>query len=183
MSQTSERSNSELFHKILAVKKSKHVAATNSIPQSLFDHVDAALMFKGKKKTVEFIIMANKTGKVVLFMGVGEPLEERRFPLPKVLDPGAILVKTGVATVCGSDMHSWRGRRPFPFPSVLGHEGVGTIVQLGANVKQDTSGKTLAEGDRITWAIMANCGDCCFCRVYALPQKCLNLFKYGHEKS
>jgi len=141
-----------------------------------------ASMFKGKK-TVEFIIMANKTGKVVLFMGVGEPLEERRFPLPKVLDPGAILVKTGVATVCGSDMHSWRGRRPFPFPSVLGHEGVGTIVQLGANVKQDTSGKTLAEGDRITWAIMANCGDCCFCRVYALLQKCLNLFKYGHEKS
>ena len=127
--------------------------------------------------------MAEKTGKVVLFMGVGKPLEERAFPLPEELEPKAILVKTEMATVCGSDMHSWRGRRPFPFPSVMGHEGVGTIVRLGARVKQDTAGNPLAPGNRITWAIMANCGDCCFCRIHALPQKCLNLFKYGHEKS
>lgn len=127
--------------------------------------------------------MAEKTGKVILFMGAGQPLEERWYPLPDSLQPGAILVKISMATVCGSDMHSWRGRRPFPFPSVLGHEGVGTIVRLGSSVKQDTAGKPLAVGDRITWAIMANCGDCCFCRIHALPQKCLNLFKYGHVKS
>ena len=51
MSQTSERSNSELFHKILAVKQSKHVAATNSIPQSLFDHVDACINVQRKKNS------------------------------------------------------------------------------------------------------------------------------------
>ena len=116
-------------------------------------------------------------------MGAGQPLEERSYPLPNSLEPGAILVKISMATVCGSDMHSWRGRRPFPFPAVMGHEGVGTIVQLGARVKQDTAGKFLAEGDRIVWAIMANCGDCCFCRIHELPQKCVNLYKYGHEKS
>jgi putative phosphonate catabolism associated alcohol dehydrogenase len=127
--------------------------------------------------------MAEMTGKVILFMGAGQPLEERWYPLPDSLEPGALLVKISTATVCGSDMHSWRGRRPFPFPSVLGHEGVGTIAGLGSSVKQDTAGKPLAVGDRITWAIMANCGDCCFCRDYSLPQKCLNLFKYGHVKS
>ncbi|MBN2377226.1 MAG: zinc-binding dehydrogenase [Sedimentisphaerales bacterium] len=124
-----------------------------------------------------------KTGKVVMFMGVGKPLEEHSFPLPEELEPGAILVKTTMATVCGSDMHSWRGRRPFPTPSILGHEGLGTIAQMGSGVEKDTTGKSLAVGDRITWAIMANCGYCCFCRIHSLPQKCLNLFKYGHVKS
>ena len=56
----------------------------------------------------------SKTGKVVLFMGVGKPLEIREYPLPDVLEPGATLVKTTMATVCGSDYHSWRGRRPVP---------------------------------------------------------------------
>ncbi len=32
----------------------------------------------------------------------------------------------------------------------------------------------------MTWAIVANCGDCFFCRR-DLPQKCLKAVKYGHE--
>ena len=127
--------------------------------------------------------MSSQTGKVVFFMGVGKPLELREFPLPDKLEPGAILVKTTMATVCGSDYHSWRGRRPFPTPAVLGHEGLGTIAQLGSGVDRDTAGKPISKGDRITWTIMANCGNCYFCRIKDLPQKCLNLFKYGHVKS
>lgn len=123
------------------------------------------------------------TGKLIFFMGVGKPLESREYPLPAQLEPDAVLVKTTMATVCGSDYHSWRGRRPFPTPSVLGHEGLGTIVEKGSKVAKDTAGKDLSVGDRITWTIMANCGNCYFCRVKQLPQKCLNLFKYGHVKS
>ncbi|MBN1852117.1 MAG: alcohol dehydrogenase catalytic domain-containing protein [Pirellulales bacterium] len=85
-------------------------------------------------------------------------------------------MKTRIATVCGSDMHSWRGRRPFPTPSVLGHEGIGTIMQLGEAVERDTTGQLLALGDRISWTIVAVCGQCVFCRVHRLPQKFLNLF-------
>jgi putative phosphonate catabolism associated alcohol dehydrogenase len=80
-------------------------------------------------------------------------------------------------------MHSWRGRRPFPTPSVLGHEGVGTVVRMGEAAGRDTAGKILSEGDRITWTIMAACGRCVFCRIHNLPQKCLSLFKYGHSVS
>ena len=127
--------------------------------------------------------MSSGTGRVVLFTGVGKPLEEREFPLPAELESGAILVKTTMATVCGSDMHTWRGRRPFPTPAVLGHEGLGIIVRLGSGIDRDTTGKHLAVGDRITWAIMANCGICLFCRMKDLPQKCLKLFKYGHVRS
>ena len=53
-------------------------------------------------------------GKAIFFLGVGQPLEARKYPLPEQLEAGAILVKIRMATVCGSDMHSWRGRRPFP---------------------------------------------------------------------
>ena len=75
--------------------------------------------------------MTEKTGKAIVFVGPGKPLEAREFPLPDELEPGAALVRTNLATVCGSDMHTWRGRRPFPTPAILGHEAVGTIVKLG----------------------------------------------------
>ena len=127
--------------------------------------------------------MAQETGKAIFFLGAGQPLEVREYPLPDDLPPKAILVKTNLATVCGSDMHSWRGRRPFPTPAVLGHEGVGTILSMGSEVDRDTRGQTLAVGDRITWTIMSSCGECVFCRLHALPQKCLELFKYGHTVS
>ena len=119
----------------------------------------------------------------IFFTGVGQPLKSREYPLPERLEPGAVLVRTRLATVCGSDMHSWRGRRPFPTPSVLGHEGVGTIVRLGEAVTRDAAGRALCEGDRVTWTIMAACGHCVFCRIHGLPQKCLDLFKYGHAVS
>jgi alcohol dehydrogenase len=124
-----------------------------------------------------------KKGRAVFFLGVGEPLEDREYPLPDDLEPGAILVKTKIATVCGSDMHSWRGRRPFPVPSILGHEGVGLVERMGDKDARDATGKRLSVGDRITWTIMAACGGCVFCRDYELPQKCVDLFKYGHSVS
>ncbi len=82
--------------------------------------------------------MLPQMGKVIFFMGVGKPLELREFPVPDKLEPGAILVKISLATVCGSDMHTWKGRRPFPTPSVLGHEAVGTIDRLGSDVDSCT---------------------------------------------
>jgi hypothetical protein len=35
-------------------------------------------------------------------MGAGQPLEERSYPLPGVLDPQGFLVKMSMATICGS---------------------------------------------------------------------------------
>ncbi len=127
--------------------------------------------------------MASGFGKAILFQGAGTPLVLQQFPLPQRIETGAILVKTSLATVCGSDVHTWKGRRAFPVPAILGHEIVGRIVELGPGVSTDSLGSTVTDGDRITWALACSCGSCLFCSTKGLPQKCLQLFKYGHAVS
>ena len=77
-------------------------------------------------------------------------------------------------------MHTWQGKRSAPTPTILGHEIVGETAEMGEAVTADTLGNPLDIGDRITWTIMSSCGKCFYCRIKNLPQKCLNLFKYGH---
>ncbi len=123
------------------------------------------------------------TGKAILFMGAGNLLKAQQFPVPKNPSPGELLVRTTMSTVCGSDLQSWKGRRPFPVPAILGHEVVGTIVAQGEGADRDTFGDPLSCGDRIIWTLISSCGTCLYCRIKGLPQKCLKLFKYGHVRS
>ena len=53
------------------------------------------------------------------------------------LDPpgeGEVLVKVGGGGLCHSDLSLINGDRPRPVPIVLGHEGAGEIVEVGAGV-------------------------------------------------
>ena len=127
--------------------------------------------------------MLSKNGKAIIFNGTTKPLEETEFPLPKKLDKEEILVKVSLSTVCGSDVHTWQGKRPFPTPCILGHEIVGQIVEMGDEIENDFSGNNLEKGDRVVWSMTANCGECYFCKVVNIPQKCERLFKYGHVAS
>lgn len=115
-----------------------------------------------------------------IFSGHGEPFRLEEFPIPRP-GPGEMLVKISCSTICGSDLHTWHGRRQEPTPCVLGHEIVGRIVSFGKHTPRlDLKGDNLEEEDRITWTIAASCGDCFYCR-HSLPQKCEHLFKYGHN--
>jgi putative phosphonate catabolism associated alcohol dehydrogenase len=118
--------------------------------------------------------------KAAVFSGPGKPFEIREFPLPEV-GPGAILAKVRMSTICGSDLHTWQGKRSAPVPIILGHEISGEVKELGEGVEKDLTGNPLAVGDRITWTIMASCGKCYYCRIKQIPQKCIHLYKYGHE--
>lgn len=118
--------------------------------------------------------------RAAVFLGAGKPFEIREFALPQI-EPGGILVKVSMSTICGSDLHTWEGKRKTPLPIILGHEIVGKIEEIGEKAREDLMGNRLDIDDRITWTIMANCGRCYYCTMKRLPQKCLNLFKYGHE--
>ncbi|MGC4006498.1 MAG: alcohol dehydrogenase catalytic domain-containing protein [Pirellulales bacterium] len=94
---------------------------------------------------------------------------------------GELLVRVVGCTLCGSDLHSFHGRRGVPTPTVLGHEIVGRIVEFGPDSPRvDLGGAPLNVGDRIVWAVVADCGECFYCRR-GLPQKCERSVKYGHE--
>jgi putative phosphonate catabolism associated alcohol dehydrogenase len=121
-----------------------------------------------------------KIAKAAVMTKTNEDLEIREYPLPRV-DKGAILVKVTCCTICGSDIHTWLGRRKAPVPMILGHEIVGRIVELGEGMAYDSGNRPLKEGDRITWTIMDSCGKCYYCREKGLMMKCLHLRKYGHD--
>jgi len=107
--------------------------------------------------------MSVEFGRAGVFNGVGEPFSLQTYPLPEV-EPDAILVKTGLATICGSDLHRLHGGgAPTPVPSIIGHESVGTVFRLGRNVKYDAAGEELAVGDRIIYPYFAFCGRCYYC--------------------
>jgi putative phosphonate catabolism associated alcohol dehydrogenase len=111
-----------------------------------------------------------------IFDGPGKPFRAVEQKLPDSLDDGAVLVEIGLATICGSDLHTVSGVRHGPVPTVLGHEGVGRVVSIGAG----RSG--VKPGDRVTWTLADSCGSCAPCREHMLPEKCRSLFKYGHAE-
>ena len=68
--------------------------------------------------------------KVAVFTGVGKSLDFVDVPVP---DPGEdeVLVRVTACTICGSDLHTFTGRRSGPLPIVLGHEIIGTVAAIG----------------------------------------------------
>ena len=66
------------------------------------------------------------TGRAAVMTAAKKDLEIRQYPLPKVA-PGCMLVRITCCTICGSDLHTWTGRRKSPTPIILGHEIIGRI--------------------------------------------------------
>lgn len=121
-----------------------------------------------------------KTARAAVMTATGKDLEIKEYPLPRVA-LGCILVKVTCCTICGSDVHTWSGRRDSAVPIILGHEIVGVIAAKGKAVTHDAADQPLAIGDRISWSLMDNCGKCFYCRQKGLMMKCRNLKKYGHD--
>jgi alcohol dehydrogenase, propanol-preferring len=89
----------------------------------------------------------------------GAPLrpEQRKDPVP---GPGAVRVKVGACGVCRTDLHVVDGELPgIAYPIVPGHEVVGRIDALGANVT------SLKVGERVGVPWLGHtCGECSYCR-------------------
>jgi len=124
-------------------------------------------------------MMLRKKCKAAVFTEVGRPLTIAQFEVPAVNEPGSALCKVIMSTICGSDLHTISGQRVEPAPLILGHEIIGQIVALGQGLVCDGFGNKLHIGDRVTWSVMASCGECFYCG-HDLPQKCEHLLKYGH---
>jgi S-(hydroxymethyl)glutathione dehydrogenase/alcohol dehydrogenase len=95
---------------------------------------------------------------------VNEPLEiaDLRQDPPKA---GEVRVDMGAAGLCASDHHVMTGTAVLPLPVVLGHEGAGTVVEVGEGVTR------VKPGDRCILSFVSNCGHCRLCRT-GNPQLC-----------
>lgn len=86
-------------------------------------------------------------------------IQQRPIPQPK---ENEVLVKVEYVGICGSDLHYYEAGRIGDFivkpPFVLGHEAGGTVVEVGANVKN------LKVGDRVAMEPGKTCGQCEFCK-------------------
>lgn len=97
--------------------------------------------------------------KAAVVRKFGEPLDICEVDRPVLTDSG-IIVKVAASGVCHTDLHAADGDwpvKPQP-PFIPGHEGVGTVVEVGRNVKG------VKEGDRVgvPWLYTA-CGHCRHC--------------------
>lgn len=113
------------------------------------------------------------TGRAAVFVGPERLFELRDIGLPEV-QPGALLVRVRLATICGSDVHTWLGRRPAPLPRegiILGHELVGDVATLGDGRIADGAGNSLAVGDRVVFPYFFPCGRCRWC-LNGQPNSC-----------
>jgi alcohol dehydrogenase len=78
---------------------------------------------------------------------------------PTVIAPTDAIVRIDTSTICGTDLHILKGDVPETVPgTVLGHEAVGTVEEVGAGVS------TVAPGDRVLMSCISACGRCRYCR-------------------
>src|SRR3954451_14506604 len=94
--------------------------------------------------------------KAAVATAVGSPLEIMDLDLA---DPkeGEIRIELGASGVCHSDLSVTNGTLPLALPAVLGHEGAGTVVEIGAGVQD------LSVGDHVVISWVPQCGHGFFC--------------------
>ncbi|HUZ78992.1 MAG TPA: zinc-binding dehydrogenase [Chloroflexota bacterium] len=108
-----------------------------------------------------------RTGKSAVWHDEGKHWEIRELPVPET-EPDGVSIRVQATSVCGSDLHLWRGdgvraedgpREPF----VFGHEMMGVVEQLGSRIDTDSLRRPLKEGDRVAFAYFFPCMRCYNC--------------------
>ena len=96
--------------------------------------------------------------RAVVYHGVGD-IRLENVPEPRILKPNDAIVRLTASAICGTDLHLVRGTVPGMLPgTVLGHEGVGVVEEIGKAVRN------FKPGDRVVVPSTIGCGNCSYCR-------------------
>ncbi|MBI3214276.1 MAG: alcohol dehydrogenase catalytic domain-containing protein [Mycobacterium sp.] len=88
-------------------------------------------------------------------------------PDPVLPGPDGAIIAVTATAICGSDLHFYEGDYPLIEPVALGHEAVGTVVEIGPDVHG------VAVGDEVLVSSVAGCGSCVGCTTLD-PITCLS---------
>lgn len=95
--------------------------------------------------------------RAAIALGAGKPLVLTEIDVQGP-QAGEVLVKIVATSVCHTDAYTLSGKDPEGlFPVVLGHEGAGIVMEVGAGVT------SLQPGDHVIPLYTAECGQCKFC--------------------
>lgn len=96
--------------------------------------------------------------KAVVWHGVGD-IRLDEVAEPQLQAPTDAIVRLTASAICGTDLHMIRGTMAGMKPgTILGHEGVGIIEELGPDVRN------FSVGDRVVIPSTIACGYCSYCR-------------------
>ena len=99
-------------------------------------------------------------------------MEMIEVPDPKIVHDTDVLIKMQRVGVCGSDIHYYAtgkiGSQVVQYPFAVGHEGAGTVIEIGSAVK------SVKVGDEIGIEPAMPCWDCDQCNA-GRPHTCRNL--------
>ncbi|MGD8753570.1 MAG: alcohol dehydrogenase catalytic domain-containing protein, partial [Anaerolineales bacterium] len=85
-------------------------------------------------------------------------IDFRERPIPE-LGAHDVRISVQAVTLCGSDLHIFKGKHPAaPLPVPVGHEIAGRVERIGAEVSQ------VQPGDRVAVEPVIACGECRFCQ-------------------
>lgn len=88
-----------------------------------------------------------------------EQLEIIELEKPEIDDKNNVLIKMTAAGICGSDVGIYHGTNAAAtYPRIIGHEMVGKVEEVGANVQN------LKPGDRVIVNQVTSCGHCYPCK-------------------
>ncbi len=97
--------------------------------------------------------------KALVFHGIGD-IRLEDVPEPGIEQPSDAVVRITASAICGTDLHMIRGTLGQMQPgTILGHEGVGVVEQVGRAVRN------LEPGDRVIIPSTIACGYCSYCRA------------------
>ena len=86
--------------------------------------------------------------KALVYHGAGEMTWEE-VPDPKIIEPTDAIVKIDTTTICGTDLHIMKGDvAAVTDGRILGHEAVGTVVEIGEQVHGVAVGDKVMATDR-----------------------------------
>lgn len=92
---------------------------------------------------------------------------------PRVETPRDAIVEVTLTAICGSDLHIYHERETgLDTGTVMGHEFVGTIADMGRDVKN------FRRGDPVMSPFTTSCGKCFYCR-HGLTCRCIHGELFG----
>ncbi len=112
--------------------------------------------------------------RAVVLVAPGD-VQVQSVPDPEIIDPGDAIVAVRESAICGADLFPFHGLTPgFESGTVLGHEFVGEVVEVGAGVQR------IRTGERVVATSTISDGTCDHC-VAGQPSQCRGRSLFGYS--